>query len=135
MSQWLDPTGRSTYGLGTCDRCHEKFSIEDLYPDPNSPGLRVCLADLDVLDPYRLPARQTEDISLPFTRPDSPLTNDIDNYFALCTEADERILIFTESDHPIEVEFATLEDFLMLTDGDESMLTDDAEDMIVEEAA
>jgi hypothetical protein len=28
---------------------------------------------LDVLDPWRLPARQTEDIHLPFTRPDIPL--------------------------------------------------------------
>jgi len=73
MSIWLDPSGRSTYGIGLCDRCHQKFSLEDLHPDPNTPGLRVCLADLDIFDPYRLPARQVEDISLPFTRPDSPL--------------------------------------------------------------
>jgi hypothetical protein len=39
-------------------------------PDPNSPGLRVCREDLDELDPYRLPARQTERITLPFVRPD-----------------------------------------------------------------
>jgi hypothetical protein len=49
------------------------MSIADLYSDPNSPGLRVCLEDLDNLDPYRLPARQTEIITLPFTRPDRPL--------------------------------------------------------------
>jgi hypothetical protein len=73
MSEWLDPTGRSTYGIGLCDRCHEKFSIQDLFPDPNSPGLRVCKADLDQFDPYRLPARQTEDIHLEFTRPETPL--------------------------------------------------------------
>lgn len=51
-----------------------RFSLEDLYPDPNSPGLRVCLKDLDDFDPYRLPARQTERINLPFNRPDVDLT-------------------------------------------------------------
>lgn len=73
MSYFLDPTGRSTYGIGICDRCKRVFSIEDLHPDPNSPGLRVCLADLDDFDPYRLPARQTERINLPFVRPDEPI--------------------------------------------------------------
>jgi hypothetical protein len=33
----------------------------------------VCEDDLDDLDPYRLPARQTENINLPFVRPDVPL--------------------------------------------------------------
>lgn len=74
MSVFFDPTGRSTYGIGICDRCKRVFSLEDLYPDPNSPGLRVCVKDLDQLDPYRLPARQTERINLPFVRPDTPLT-------------------------------------------------------------
>lgn len=73
MSWFFDPTGRSTYGIGICDRCRRVFSIEDLHPDPNSPGLRVCLADMDEFDPYRLPARQTERINLPFVRPDEPI--------------------------------------------------------------
>lgn len=73
MSIFLDPTGRSTYGIGLCGRCSVKMSIEELYPDPNSPGLMVCKNDLDELDPYRLPARQTETITLKFTRPDVPL--------------------------------------------------------------
>ena len=73
MSIFLDPTGRSTYGIGLCGRCSIKMSIEDLYSDPNSPGLMVCKNDLDELDPYRLPARQTEIITLKFTRPDVPL--------------------------------------------------------------
>jgi hypothetical protein len=73
MSIFYDPTGKSTYGIGVCDRCSRKMSIADLYADPNSPGLRVCREDLDDLDPYRLPARQTENITLPFTRPDTPL--------------------------------------------------------------
>jgi hypothetical protein len=39
-------------------------------PDPNFPGMRVCKDDLDNFDPWRLPARQTENISLRFPRPD-----------------------------------------------------------------
>jgi len=39
-------------------------------PDPNFPGMRVCKDDLDKFDPWRLPARQTENISLRFPRPD-----------------------------------------------------------------
>src|SRR5262252_5247719 len=77
MSEWLDPSGHSNYGIGLCDRCHQKFPLDMLFPDPNTPGLRVCAADLDVFDPYRLPARQTENIALPFTRPDEPLTFDV----------------------------------------------------------
>ena len=73
MSIFLDPTGRTTYGIGLCGRCSIKMSLEELYPDPNSPGLMVCSKDLDNLDPYRLPARQTENITLKFTRPDLPL--------------------------------------------------------------
>lgn len=75
MAIFIDPTGRSTYGLGICDRCGEKFSLEDLYSDPNTPGLKVCLKDLDEYDPYRLPARRTEDVDLPFYRPDQRLTD------------------------------------------------------------
>lgn len=40
-------------------------------PDPNFPGMRVCKDDLDNFDPWRLPARQTENIALRFPRPDT----------------------------------------------------------------
>jgi hypothetical protein len=39
-------------------------------PDPNFPGMRVCKEDLDNFDPWRLPAIQTENITLRFPRPD-----------------------------------------------------------------
>lgn len=39
-------------------------------PDPNFPGMRVCAADRDNFDPWRLPAIQTENIALRFPRPD-----------------------------------------------------------------
>lgn len=77
MPRFLDPRGRATYGIGLCARCSCKFFLDELHSDPNSPGLMVCKKDLDVLDPYRLPARQTEDITLPFYRPDRPL-DDLD---------------------------------------------------------
>lgn len=71
---FIDPTGSSNYGLGVCARCWRKFKLEDLHSDPNSPGLKVCIDDLDDYDPYRLPARRTEDVTLPFYRPDEALT-------------------------------------------------------------
>lgn len=73
MAVFLDTTGRSSLGIGICGRCSRKFPIDDLMPDPNYPGLRVCRVDLDDYDPYRLPARQTENISLRYPRPDTPL--------------------------------------------------------------
>jgi hypothetical protein len=73
MPVFIDPRGKSTFGIGLCARCSLKFPLEELSPDPNSPGLMVCAKDRDELDPYRLPARQTEQINLPFVRPDVPL--------------------------------------------------------------
>lgn len=73
MAIFLDPQGHSSFGIALCGRCSRKFPLDELYPDPNTPGLMVCREDLDEYDPYRLPARPTEDITLPFTRPDTPL--------------------------------------------------------------
>ena len=70
MGLYLDTRGMAYQGIGICDRCSRKFPIVELMPDPNYPGLRVCREDVDELDPYRLPARQTERITLPFVRPD-----------------------------------------------------------------
>ena len=73
MSVFLDTRGRSSLSVAICGRCSRKFPYDELMPDPNYPGLRVCEADLDNYDPYRLPARQTENIALRFPRPDTPL--------------------------------------------------------------
>jgi len=70
MPVFLDTRGRSTLAIGICDRCGRKFSLDELRPDPNFPGLRVCRDDMDQFDPYRLPARRTENISLRHPRPD-----------------------------------------------------------------
>ncbi len=73
MAEFIDPTGKSSFGIGLCARCSRKFPLEDLHDDPNTPGLKVCLDDLDDYDPYRLPARPTEEINLDFVRPDEVL--------------------------------------------------------------
>jgi hypothetical protein len=52
------------------------MSLTELMSDPNSSGLRVCKEDLDQLDPYRLPPRQPDTITLPFVRPDTPIGTD-----------------------------------------------------------
>lgn len=73
MAIFLDTTGLSNFGIGICDRCSRKFPLVELYSDPNTPGLKVCKEDIDQYDPYRLPARKTENITLRFVRPDVPL--------------------------------------------------------------
>lgn len=72
-------TGQASCGIAICDRCKFKRFVTELVSDPNYPGLKVCKKELypgceDQFDPWRLPARQTEQITLPFTRPDVPLT-------------------------------------------------------------
>lgn len=75
MSIFIDPQGESTFGIAICARCSRKMPLSELYSDPNAPGLMVCLDDLDEYDPYRLAARPTEEINLPFVRPDRPLAD------------------------------------------------------------
>jgi len=73
MPVYLDTSGNSVLSVAICDRCRCKFAYVDLMPDPNAPGMRVCKADLDDFDPWRLPAIKTENISLRFPRPDTEI--------------------------------------------------------------
>jgi hypothetical protein len=88
MSLYLDTRGNSNVAIGICGRCSLKFPLVELHPDPNSPGLMVCGTPghmtgkgtwsggdgcADMFDPWRLPPRETEDISLEFPRPDTKL--------------------------------------------------------------
>jgi hypothetical protein len=73
MPAFLDTRGLSSLTIAICDRCKMKRAWVSLIPDPNSPGLRVCKDCADEYDPYRLPARQTENITMPWLRPDLPL--------------------------------------------------------------
>ena len=76
MSVYLDTRGNSVLSVAICDRCSRKFPYVDLMPDPNFPGMRVCKDDLDQFDPWRLPAIQTENITLRFPRPDTTIAVD-----------------------------------------------------------
>lgn len=71
------------------------MSLDDLYSDPNSPGLRVCLEDRDQYDPYRLPARQPEKITLPFVRPDANIAV---QPVGIVTEDDNNFLVTNNND-------------------------------------
>lgn len=99
MPLYLDTRGRSTLGIGICARCSRKMSLDDLQSDPNFPGLMVCDKDLDQFDPYRLPARQSEDITLRFVRPDVSIATDPagviseDGDYFLVTEDFEEFLL------------------------------------------
>jgi hypothetical protein len=74
MSRFIDPSGSSTYGLALCARCSRKFKLADLVSDPNYPQLMVCREDVDDYDPYRLAPRAPDRITLPFVRPDTPVS-------------------------------------------------------------
>lgn len=76
MAVWLNTRGKNSLAIAVCGRCNRKFPIGELQPDPNVPALMVCEKDRDNFDPYRLPARQTENITLRFPRPDVPINTD-----------------------------------------------------------
>lgn len=99
MPGWDDPTGRPWYAVGICDRCKRRFLLDDLIEDGNLPGLRVCRDDWDELDPYRLPARQPDNLVLPFVRPDERLIPAAAVTFYILTEDSE--LIITEDGDPL----------------------------------
>ena len=72
MSKWLNTIGNTVLSIAICDRCKMKRAYDDISQDRNIPGLRVCIFGCnDERDPYRLPARQPEKISLRFPRPDA----------------------------------------------------------------
>lgn len=74
MSLFLDTLGNSVLSVAICDRCKRKVAYTDIRPDGNIPGIRVCGDGCsDQFDPYRLPARQSEKISLRFPRPDADI--------------------------------------------------------------
>ena len=104
MPRFLNTRGNTTLAIGICGRCSIKMPLADLMPDPNYPGLLVCERDRDQYDPYRLPARQPDNILLPFLRPDVPLATNPAGVIAqnseqfLITEDSDDYLIFFEDD-------------------------------------
>jgi len=95
MAKYLDTTGNSTLGVALCARCSKKFPLEELVSDPNSPNLMVCRDDVDQYDPYRLAPRPADQITLPFVRPDLPLTQD---QYGIITQDGEEFIITEAED-------------------------------------
>lgn len=118
MSVWLDTRGKSTLAIGICGRCSRKFSMTDLMPDPNYPGLLVCKDDKDDFDPYRLAPRAPDNITLQFVRPDTPIGTDPDG---MTTESDSYFLITEDGDYYL---ITTIDGVEVLTDADGNVLTD-----------
>lgn len=94
MPRTLDTHGNTVLSIAVCDRCKMKRAYVNMGPDPNFPGLRVCDQGCrDQFDPYRLPARQPEKISLRFPRPDVSVAVDPNN---LVTDNQGDYIISTE---------------------------------------
>ena len=100
MGKFIDVSGKSTFGIGICGRCSRKFSLEDLHPDPNYPGLMVCDADTDEYDPYRLAPRQEDKIVLANPRPDTPINT---RPSVLIQEAGDLFFITEDGDGYLEI--------------------------------
>ena len=74
MPKWLDTLGNNTLSIFICDRCHMKRPYSSMRPDGNIPAIKVCSEECsDSWDPYRLPARQPEKITIRFPRPDADI--------------------------------------------------------------
>lgn len=69
MSLFLAPRSKGTVAISICNRCQNKIHYADLKKDPNN-GQWYCEDCVDIYDPWRLPARRAEDISLDHPRPD-----------------------------------------------------------------
>lgn len=72
MPRYLNTTGRDSLAIAVCGRCKLKVAYDDLRQDPNTKNW-YCEKCVDLYDPYRLPPRRTEKISLHHPRPDEPL--------------------------------------------------------------
>lgn len=58
--------------IAICPRCNRKMYYGDLQQDPNNNNW-YCKDCVDIYDPWRLPARNAEDISLHHPRPETDL--------------------------------------------------------------
>lgn len=73
MTLFLKPRTGGSVAIAVCDRCGMKHHYDDLKPDRDSPGLRVCAKCNDSPDPYKKPPRQPEIITLRYPRPEKEL--------------------------------------------------------------
>lgn len=72
MPLYLPVNQNGKVSIAICPRCCMKMQYSDLKQDPNDMNW-YCAACVDLYDPWRLPARVTEDITLTHPRPDTEL--------------------------------------------------------------
>ena len=73
MPLYLKPSKSSGAPVAVCGRCGLKMYHSQLSHDRDKPGLMVCSECNDEKDPYKLPARVSERITIKNPRPDEPL--------------------------------------------------------------
>ena len=73
MPRYIQPKSVGVAAVAVCPRCHFKVNYTDLVHDGDVPGLLVCVECKDLKDPYKLPVRKAEKISLQHPRPDTEL--------------------------------------------------------------
>ena len=69
MSLFVPINSGPNVAIAECPRCHRHLQYVDLVQDPNNLNW-MCKLCRDDFDPWRLPPRRTEDISLAHARPD-----------------------------------------------------------------
>lgn len=99
MPKFLNTIGLSDIAIAVCDRCKMKRAHAEMRPDPNFPGLQVCGQNCaDEKDPYRLPARKTEKITIRFPRPDVSVAVTDDN---IVTTGNNSFVISTQQNNDV----------------------------------
>jgi hypothetical protein len=73
MARFLNTRGRASLALARCDRCQRKFPIGELRRDGDNPALKVCRADYDHIDPWKLPPPAPDDYAVPGASPNDIL--------------------------------------------------------------
>lgn len=74
MARFLNTIGKTNLAVAVCGRCNRKVANADLQRDPDS-RLMVCSGCVDAPDPWRLPMRVPDRVSLPFVQADTPIDN------------------------------------------------------------
>lgn len=74
MTKYLNTIGEEVLSIAACPRCKLKIKYVDLVQDPNNLQW-YCRDCVDEFDPYRLPVREGDKLSLQYPRPDEDLVN------------------------------------------------------------
>lgn len=71
MGKFLNTRGQPVLSPYICARCSIRGAFNEMVEDGDKPGLWVHRDCSDQLDPWKLPPRQSEDVTVPHPRRDS----------------------------------------------------------------